>query len=246
MTSELIAFSDALAHELVPMPADADDVCPMCRSWRPTPTALCGSCITTSGQVTHPCPMIIPISYYATPSPLRERMHNFKEHPDPHIQATDGKAVAAIAARYILQHRDALTERYGPWDATIAVPSTHRPGPPRLQTVIQDNFPGAVGPFATPLQQGAGDMDFNQASNTGFTSNQNLTGQRVLLIDDTFTTGARIQSAHHALITAGATVPIAVVVTRKINPSAEHGNLDMWNRQRQIEFKFGDAPWWLN
>ena len=244
LTNELIAISDALAGELVPMPADATDVCPMCRSGRTSPNAPCNSCVGTSGQVAYPCPMVIPISFYTKPSRLRERMHDFKGHTDPVVRASEARAVAAIAARYILEHGNALVEIFGDWDATVAVPSTNHDDPAALQTAVEDNFPGVLAPFTRPLIRGPGDMGFNQASETGFSVTDNIAGNGFLLIDDTFTTGAHLQSAHHALVAAGATVPAAVIVTRKINPNAIYGSLEMWNRQTHIEFRFDSRPWW--
>ena len=244
MTNELVAISDALAVELVPIPVDAPDVCPMCRSGRTSPLDLCNSCIRTSGQVAYPCPAVIPISFYTTPSRLRDRMHDFKEHTDPVVRASEGRAVAAIAARYILEHGTAMARRFGGWDATVAVPSTHHDNAPALQTAIETNFPNVFAPFARPLIRGSGDMGFNHASETGFSVTDDIAGNRFLLLDDTFTTGARIQSAHHALVAAGAVIPAAIIVTRKINPSTAYGSLDMWNRQTQIEFRFDAPPWW--
>ena len=63
-------------------------------------------------------------SSYTTPSRLRDRMHDFKEHTDPVVRASEGRAVAAIAARYMLEHGTAMARRFGGWDATVAVPST--------------------------------------------------------------------------------------------------------------------------
>ncbi len=188
--------------------------------------------------------MIIPISFYAKPSRLRDRMHDFKEHAEPAVRASEGKAVASIVARYISEHGTALAERFGAWDATVAVPSTHHDDPPLLQTSIEQNFPDVLTPFDQPLSRGTSDMGFNQASETGFSVTDDVVGQRFLLLDDTFTTGARLQSAHHALIAAGATVPVAIVVTRKINPSTTYGGLDMWDRQTKIDFRFDSPPWW--
>lgn len=244
MTTDLIALSDALAGELVPMPADAADVCPMCRSGRTSTLSLCQSCVTTSQQVAHPCPRIIPISFYAKPSRLRERMHDFKQHPDGAVRERESMAVAAFAARYLVEHGDALTESFGAWEATVAVPSTHHNGVPALQVAIEAHFPAVFAPFARPLVQGPGHMSFNQASETGFLANEDVAGKSYLLVDDTFTTEARIHSAHHALVAAGATVPAAIVVTRKINSEAKYGTLDLWNRQVQIEFRFDSLPWW--
>lgn len=244
MENGLIALSDALATELVPMPSDAPDVCPMCRSGRTSPETLCNSCTTTSSQVAHYCPTIIPISFYETPSRLRDRMHDFKEHSEPAVRSVERRAVAAIVARYIKEHGNALAERFGAWDGVVAVPSTHHDESPALQTAIEQNFPDDLGPFVRPLRRGTSDVVFNRASETGFSVTEDVAGRHFLLSDDTFTTGAHIQSAHHALVAAGATVPVAIVVTRKINPSAEYGSLDMWNRQSQIDFRFELPPWW--
>lgn len=247
MNRELIAASDAQVSELVPMPADAADVCPLCRSGRTNPTALCFSCRITTGQVRYPTDLVIPITYYAKPSPLRERMHNFKTHDDPRVRAVEGRNVAAIAARYVAEQFDALAARFGDWHSTVVVPSTTRRGSPALQTAIESNFPGVFKPFERPLRPGPGEMGFNKASEEGFTVDAalQLRGRRFLLIDDTYTTGARVQSAHHALVNAGAEVAAVVVVARKINPDPSYGTDELWDRQRSQDFDFKRAPWWL-
>jgi len=174
-------------------------------------------------------------------------MHDFKEHPDADVRAEEGRAVASLLARYMHEHSEAMSHTFGHWEATVAVPSSRHDRLPALQLAIQDNFADYLSPFERPLRRGTDDMDFNQAKPAGFVLNDTGTairGRSYLLIDDTFTTGARLQSAHHALIAAGATVPAAVVVTRKINPSIEYGSQDMWDRQVAAGFDFGSNPWW--
>lgn len=87
-------------------------------------------------------------------------------------------------------------------------------------------------------------MGFSQASETGFAVTGDIAGDRLLLLDDTLITGARLQSAHHALVAAEAIVPVAIIVTRKINPSTTYGSLNMWNRQTETAFRFDSPPWW--
>lgn len=246
MTDDLTSISDQLVDELVPMPIDAPDVCPLCRSGRTRRDRLCFSCERTSAQVTYPCDLVVPISYYTTPSPLRDRMHDYKQHPDPAVRKVQARLVAAIAARYVVQHHEALVARFGVWDEVVAVPSTHHTGVAALQSAIEANFPEALGPFTRPLVCGPGQMSFNQASTTGFVlaDGADVTDHRILLLDDTFTTGARLQSAHHALVEAGATVVTAVVATRKINPDARYGSARLWERQARLPFQFAAAPWW--
>ena len=58
----------------------------------------------------------------------------------------------------------------------------------------------------------------------------------MLLVDDTYPTGARLQSAHHGLVAAGSTVVAAIVVTRKINPDPRYGSDRLWERQAAVPF----------
>lgn len=241
---DLVDLSDSLAPELVPMPEDADDVCQLCRSGRTSPSTLCRGCQQTSSQVSRPTRQVIPISYYMKPSPLRNRMHDYKENENEQVRRTQRRAVAAIAARYLSEHAAALADTFGRWDKAVAVPSTKRTGPTALQTAIQENFGDIFGAFENCLEPGPGRMKFNEASESGFAVVGRIAGRSFLLIDDTFTTGARLQSAHHALASAGAKVPVSMVVTRKINPSQTYGTEALWERQQQIPFRFDDPPWW--
>jgi orotate phosphoribosyltransferase len=60
----------------------------------------------------------------------------------------------------------------------------------------------------------------------------------VLLIDNTFTTGARVQSAASALALAGADVVAAVVLGRFVRPDYSAEARQLWERQRRLGFDF--------
>lgn len=60
-------------------------------------------------------------------------------------------------------------------------------------------------------------------------------GGRVLLLDDTWTTGARVQSLAHGLKSAGALAVAAVVLGRHLNPAHE-GSKDVVGRARASTF----------
>ncbi len=86
------------------------------------------------------------------------------------------------------------------------------------------------------------------ASDLGFTVNASVQGRRVLLVDDTFTSGAEVQSAASALQLAGAAIPAAVVIGRYINPHFNDASNQLWERARAQLFRFErcclcDAPW---
>lgn len=242
--AELTALTDALADELVPLPPDANDVCPLCRSGRNPDDRLCEGCDIVTGQVGHPCPVVIPISYYATPSPLRERMHGFKESDDPDTRDREGDAVAGILARYLLDNHDALRSHYGGWDAIVAVPSTKTPPGSALGRALVASFSDLLEPVIECLEIGTEPISFRCASVCGFRCDRDLSGMRVLLVDDTFTTGAHLHSAHHTLTEADATVVAGIVVARKINPNPLYFTDQIWNRQQAVDFSFAGPHWW--
>src|SRR6266704_4349101 len=86
------------------------------------------------------------------------------------------------------------------------------------------------------------------ASDHAFEVTTRLDGRRVLLVDDTFTSGAELQSAASALKLAGASIPAAVVIGRFIRPGFNEAAHSLWQRASDREFTFErcclcDPPW---
>ena len=70
----------------------------------------------------------------------------------------------------------------------------------------------------------------------------------MLLVDDTFTTGAEVQSAASALQAAGATISAAVVIGRYINPDFSQATQNLWEQAQSRPFRFErcclcEEPW---
>lgn len=173
-------------------------------------------------------------------------MHDYKRGTDPESREFAQKAVAGILVRYISEHREALIERFGEWDAVVAVPSTKHDGVASLQTAVEDHYPGVIGQFERPLRGGPDQLSFGHSGEHGFVASDDIKGRRLLLIDDTFTTGARVQSAHHAPEAAGATVATTIVVARKISELDNPIAAGVLEAQRQVPFRFTDRPWWCH
>ena len=239
---QLVGVTDAIVVELVPMPPDAPDVCPICRSGKSLNFPTCWSCGHVRAQVAYPCPIVIPISFYRKPSPFRERMHDYKESPDLSVRLAQSRIVGGILVRYLVENGEQLADTFGKWDAVVPVPSTKNPAPSALTHAITEDYSD----FVTPIEwlvRGTGSMKFNNASQSGFEVSAEIGGAKVLLVDDTFTTGARMNSAAHALRAAGAVIIAGLVVARKINPP-QFNTGDLWERQAAIPFDFADEPWW--
>jgi predicted amidophosphoribosyltransferase len=249
---ELVELTDTLAGDLVPMPSAGPDVCPHCHTARDESYPLCYSCGRVRRGFGHPCPHVLPISFYMTPaanqpiSQLREWLHDYKEHADDDVRNTAGVMVAGILARYLVEHATALRERLGDWDHLVAVPSKKHDGPPALAVALAD-FDDHLGAVSPLLQPGPGEIQRSIPNAAGFETRTNVNGLRVLLVDDTFTTGATLHSAAHALVAGGAIVLAAVVVARKINPDPRWANTaQVWDRQVAIPFSFTDEPFWYD
>ena len=60
----------------------------------------------------------------------------------------------------------------------------------------------------------------------------------MLLIDDTFTMGASVQSAASALQLSGANVVAIVAVGRYVNPDYSDESRGLWDRAKAIPFTF--------
>ncbi|TDE31042.1 phosphoribosyltransferase [Actinomadura sp. 6K520] len=76
-------------------------------------------------------------------------------------------------------------------------------------------------------------------SDVGYQTSKEVSGLRILLVDDVYTTGARSQSAASALQLAGATVVGIVAIGRRINPGYNDFSLRLWKEQRAQSFQFG-------
>src|SRR5207249_2354747 len=105
------------------------------------------------------------------------------------------------------------------WDVVTTVPSSQkRPGPhPIEEAVLRVR---ALKPqFQRLLEPGPDPIGHRRASDRGFVTAGDVRGASVLLIDDTFTTGASVQSAASALLLSDAAAVTVVVVGRVITPT---------------------------
>jgi hypothetical protein len=154
---------------------------------------------------------------YRKPSELREWLTRYKGRLDgsePFIpEYVD--IVQAMLARFFHQHGDRISAR-APADCIVVVPSTSRPPPHPLHTIFAEL--GLLVPTRALLCRGDGDLGFNRPARSGFAIAEKCSPQRVLLVDDVYTTGARINGAAVALADGGHEICGAFVMARRVNP----------------------------
>ena len=233
-------ITDPYLYTYTAVPAAGPGVCAVCRSGPGPGDAVCLSCRQVMRQVSHPVTSVVPISLYARGSQL---WHVLRHYKDGSGRSADLLAtqVAAIIARFTAQHLRCVAAVLGGDPAVVTtVPSTRpqsRPGRHPLETAVMRV--GRLAALYQPLLvRGPGDVDHNWADDEAFTVPRRLGGERVLLIDDTLTTGARLQSAASALRLRGASAVAAVVVGRVINPEWNENCRRIWDRARETQFSF--------
>jgi hypothetical protein len=219
------------------VPAISEGICDSCHGCPSPGWATCWSCAQVERQLTEPCPLVVPISLYEVGHQLHHQLRNYKDGSGE--MARDFLVKTAAILGYFLQlHSDCIAEAAaGPWDVITSVPSTERKGEHPLVTAIK-LLPDIRDEYEPLLKRGELAIAHNLASDEGFEPLRALDGERVLLIDDTFTSGARSQSAASALNIAGATVAAIVPIGRVITPGYSPETKAYWKRQGASVFDF--------
>jgi phosphoribosylpyrophosphate synthetase len=153
------------------------------------------------------------------------------------VRAEHALLLAATLQRFLRIHRPHIEEDGGgAWDTIQVVPSSRpeRRDHPLEAVVRSTMYRDDLAQLLTRTAEPIGHSEPNPAA---FAAVGDVEGRSVLIVDDTFTTGARVQSVASALRSAGATVVAAVPIGRVIDTSREE-KVAFWRAQRAIPFDF--------
>jgi predicted amidophosphoribosyltransferase len=128
--------------------------------------------------------------------------------------------LAAVLLKWLLRHERCLARRTGSetFDIVTSVPSTKGRTPHPLAELAALRIVGSPDRYRDLLVVNRTDMDDRAHAVDRYRVDGALKGQRVLVIDDTWTTGAHAQSASAALKSAGASGVGVVAIGRWFNP----------------------------
>jgi hypothetical protein len=169
------------------------------------------------------------------PDELYRVLMGYKESPVREARLRYSALVGTLFSAYLRGHRRCLTAVLGgPVDLVLPVPSSHRPGRAPLEQVRQlpsaisqawgervSWAPRVLGRAGAPV----GHMHpHRRAFSVPDGGTSLVAGARVALLDDTYVSGARSQSAAAALRHAGAASVLIVPLGRVLRPdrSAAH------------------------
>jgi hypothetical protein len=183
-----------------------------------------------SRRLNLPLTPVMPAHLCPLPGPLYTVLMGYKESPVEEGRRRFAGQLGRLFDDFFAAHRDCVAAALGgPVDLVLPVPSSSRPGPSPLERV-----PGlaeravsvrGVGGCWAPwlLRRGEGPIGHMRPNAAAFavppSGRPELRGSRVLLLDDTYVSGSRAQSAAAALRLAGATSTLIVPLGRVLRPA---------------------------
>lgn len=221
-------------------PRGGGDVCPACRSWRRADFRVCWNCQTAMDRLGVVAP-VVAVSLYAKPSELREWVTHYKSSRGDVVEVY-AESLRRVVTDFLVAYGSVIRQDFGPFDYATPVPSAvsedavsrlFEPSS-RLLAPLRSTLNFASGSAAKP---GAYDPAW-------YAVTDNVQGDRVVVVDDVYTSGARAQSAAAALRERGADVGLILVVARRINPGFAPEARRLWQRQVALGYDLSARPYW--
>lgn len=188
--------------------------CEICHSSKDDAFDRCYRCNEGFRLLRGNAPLILPITMSLERGQIHHALREYKDGWDGVIRERFALQIAGLVELFAAQH----TACIGEFDVVTCIPS--RKQRTALETVVMK-----LGRFRDryePLLSVAGADDSHTLSDGRFEALEAARGRRVLILEDTFTTGASVFSAVAALRAAGAVVETVLVVGRHMNPGYSH------------------------
>jgi predicted amidophosphoribosyltransferase len=184
-----------------------------------------------------------PISYSVGGGPLHRALRGYKRLGGPPAAASIA-GLAAVLQRHLELHEHCLAGVAGldGFDVVTIVPSSDRARGEShpLHQLVGELVAPVRHRYERLLRRTGADVAAHHFNIHKYEAIHWLGGRSVLLVDDTWTTGANAQSAALALKEAGAARVAAVVIGRYVNPG--YGDNDQRLR-RMPAFDWHDCAW---
>lgn len=206
---------------LIPVPPAGDDVCRVCH------TAVSG------WSTCYPCSQSAKIIgarsadavTFVSLAPRGEQMATeLASYKDPRtlvrLRQQKTLGLAAVLLKFLRHHEGCLAAHAGidAFDIVTSVPSTTGRSPHPLAALAAMTIAGAPYRYRELLEVNRTDLDDREPAPDRYRSPEAVSGHRILVVDDTWTTGAHAQSASAALKSAGASKIGVVAIGRWFNP----------------------------
>jgi predicted amidophosphoribosyltransferase len=218
------AISDAYAAIMHSPARPAAGVCATCRGFAVAGARECSSCQRLPRRLD----LVVPVSYSAGGGALHRELRGYKDDRSEVARDVFTRGLAAVLWRYLAEHercvaRAANVTRF---DLVTSVPSRTRRDDDtrrRLRLIIGSACGPTTARYVRALVPTDRPGEAHRWTPERYRAVRCVRGADVLLIDDTWASGASAQAAAHALKRARAHRVALVVLGRHVNPQhADH------------------------
>jgi predicted amidophosphoribosyltransferase len=198
-------------------PRHGSGVCVRCFNFtRERGYELCYACATSERHLD----AMVPIAYSVAHEQLHHDLVRYKRYADPWVEMAAAR-LALILGRFLAAHEAcvAAAAGAGTFDVVTTVPSgqADRDEYHPLRRIVGELVASTAERHERLLRRSSVPVQPRVFDPSRYEATRLLAGANVLLIDDTWTTGASAQSAAAALKAAGAARVGAVVIGRHLN-----------------------------
>jgi len=225
----------------LPVPAAGPGICRLCHGPARRGRAECFCCSEVGqllGERPGEGPVVAPIAACRPGDRLHSALRRYKDAPSVAARRHYVTVLAQAVEQFLAFHLACLLSSTGGWDAFAVVPSSTRAPAGRpvvhpLQGVLQ-RVPLLAGVSSLCLERGTAGVGHLTPDSSAFVGPAAVSGRRVLLVDDTWVTGATARSAAGALASSGASVPAVLVLGRAVDPCAGLAPSRWWEWCQQL------------
>jgi hypothetical protein len=230
--------AEAFTREFLPLyvrvPAARPGMCSICRTGpADPPRETCAGCRRAARGGHAFTGHVVPISLTARDTQLYDVLVRERDPSRAGGRRSRAAFLAATVARFLGAHAACLEDRAGgPFTVVATIPDTRAERPIEAFDLMQRvvGKVGALVPRYRPLL-------LEPVARAAFRVRGRVDDERVLLVDDLFGSGVRVQGATSALSGSGAAAVVALVVARFVDIADEHG-ARIWREAHDRPFRF--------
>lgn len=242
------------------VPPAGPGVCGMCHGPARDGRALCWCCRAVSVALDPTpgslrCPVVVPAALYRTGDRLHRVLRGYKDASAVTARRHFAGRLGVHLSEFLGSHGPCIAGVAGAtWDSVAVVPSSTRtpcdahrlalPGAGHPLGSVVEAMSCLSGLARIDIARGTGTAQHLAPAHDAFVVGDEARGRRVLLLDDTWVTGARVRSAAVALGRGGAEVVAIVVAGRAVGgvEAATVPAVAKWWRWAEAQVASGAAP----
>lgn len=212
----------------LPVPAPGPGVCRTCHGPAPETARSCWCCRTVTTTLGHGCPPVVVGCCYRPGDRAHAALRGYK---DASVPAARRRFTAMVAATVASASTHLPDVGAGAADAVCPVPPSRcRQAPSGPVQAVVGLAPPLCHLPVVALRREPSALDHLRAARGAFQPMSPVSGLGIVVVDDTWTTGAQARSAAAALAHAGARVLAIVVAGRCVDPTASPVAGRWWQR----------------